>query len=62
MPKRTRIDGMKEIERLFKRLGKVPQPVVNRAAKFGGQIALKSAIQNAPEDTGALKRKPSIET
>lgn len=51
-----KIVGMKELERAFKKLGKVPQTVATKAARAGGSIALKSARNNAPEDTGELKR------
>lgn len=51
-----KIEGMKELERSFKKLGKVPQKCVTPAAKKGMNIALKSAKKNAPEDTGELKK------
>ncbi|GJM84318.1 hypothetical protein HMSSN139_68140 [Paenibacillus sp. HMSSN-139] len=49
------IIGMKELERSFKRLGKVPQTVATKSAKAGATIALKAARDNAPVDTGQLK-------
>lgn len=52
---KVKIEGMKELERSFRKLGKVPQKCVTPAAKKGMNIALKSAKKNAPEDTGALK-------
>lgn len=51
-----KIEGMKELERSMKILGKVPQKHVTAAAKKGMNIALKDAKANAPEDTGALKK------
>lgn len=56
MARRNGIEGMAELERLFGRLGKVPQTVATKSARAGGSIALKAAKANAPEDTGDLKR------
>lgn len=56
MAKRTDILGMKELERSFRELGKVPQTVATQSARAGGRIALKAAKTNAPEDSGDLKR------
>ncbi|MGG7058711.1 hypothetical protein ACQPUZ_10475 [Clostridium tertium] len=50
-----KIEGMKELERSFRKLGQVPQKCVTPAARKGMNIALRSSKQNAPEDTGALK-------
>lgn len=55
-PVRFEIEGMKELERTIRRLGKIPQKCVTRAAKKGAMIALKAAKAKAPEDTGELKR------
>ncbi|MBW4083528.1 HK97 gp10 family phage protein [Paenibacillus sp. S150] len=55
MARRTEIIGMRELERSFRRLGKVPQTVATKSAKAGAKIAHKAAKQNAPEDTGNLK-------
>ncbi|MGG3456052.1 HK97-gp10 family putative phage morphogenesis protein [Paenibacillus rhizolycopersici] len=52
---RNDIIGMKELERSFKQLGKVPQTVATKSAKAGATIALKAARDNAPVDTGQLK-------
>jgi hypothetical protein len=49
------IEGMKELERTIRKLGKLPQKCVTPAAKKGAQIALKSAKQKAPFLTGALE-------
>jgi len=56
MARRSEIVGMKELERAFRELGKVPQSAATKSARAGGQIALKAAKANAPEDTGDLKR------
>lgn len=56
MAKRTDIIGMKELERSFRELGKVPQTVATQSARAGARIALRAAKENAPEDTGALKQ------
>lgn len=47
---------MKELQKSIKKLGKVPQKCVTTAARKGMNIALKSAKQNAPFDTGELKK------
>jgi len=49
------IEGMKELEKTIRKLGKLPQKCVTKAAKKGAQIALKAAKQNAPFLTGALE-------
>ena len=51
-----KIEGMKELERSLKRLGKVPQKHVTSSAKKGMNIVLKQSRANAPYDTGALKK------
>jgi hypothetical protein len=55
MSKRTKIEGMSDIEGMFKQLNKVPQTAVNRAALSSARIALRAAKAKAPEETGALK-------
>lgn len=52
---RNEIQGMKELERMFKQLEKVPQTVATKSARAGATIALKSAKAKAPVDTGALR-------
>ena len=56
MARNWKVEGMKQLERDFKRLGKVPQTIVTQAARAGGRIVLRAAKQNAPEDDGDLKR------
>lgn len=51
-----KIEGMKELEKSIKKLGKVPQKCVTPAARKGMNIALKSARKNAPVDTGELRK------
>jgi len=51
-----KIEGMKELEKLIKELGKLPQKTVNKAAISGATIALKSARENAPKDKGELEQ------
>lgn len=48
------IEGMKELERTIRKLGKLPQKCVTKAARKGVQIALQAAKQKAPFLTGAL--------
>jgi hypothetical protein len=50
------IVGMKDLERSFKQLGKVPQAIATKSARAGANISLKAAKRNAPEDEGNLKR------
>lgn len=51
-----KIEGMKELQKSIKKLGKVPQKCVTPAARKGMNIALKSAKAAAPVDTGMLKK------
>lgn len=53
---RNDIQGMRELQRLMRRLGAVPQKVANKAARSGAAIARKAAKSNAPVDTGELKK------
>jgi hypothetical protein len=56
MAKKSGIDGMADIERAFKRLGKVPQTTATKSARAGASIAHKAAKVNAPVDEGNLKQ------
>lgn len=49
-----KIEGMKELERTIRKLGKLPQKCVTPAAKKGNNIALKHARENAPWRFGDL--------
>lgn len=51
-----KIEGMKELEKSLKELGKVPQKCVTPAARKGMKISLKSARANAPIEDGHLKK------
>ena len=52
-----RVEGMDELEKSLKRLGKVPQKHVTSASRKGMNIVLKQAKGNAPVgDTGNLKK------
>lgn len=51
-----KIEGMKELQKSIKKLGKVPQKCVTPAARKGMNIALKSAKAAAPVDTGMLRK------
>lgn len=53
---KLKIDGMKELQKSFKKLGKMPQKIVTPAAKKGMTIAYKQAKENAPYETGNLQR------
>ena len=57
MPNKVKfkIEGMEELEKTIRKLGKLPQKCVTKAAKKGAQIALKAAKQKAPFLTGALE-------
>lgn len=54
--KRTKILGMKELEKTIKEIEKLPQKCVTKAAKSGARIVLREAKANAPFLTGALKK------
>ncbi|MBW7475948.1 HK97 gp10 family phage protein [Paenibacillus oenotherae] len=47
---------MRELQRLFQRLGRVPQSAATRGARAGARIALRAAKAKAPVDLGDLKR------
>lgn len=51
-----KVEGMKELEKSLKKLGKVPQKHVTSSAKKGMNISLKEAKANALYDTGDLKK------
>lgn len=51
-----KIDGMKELESMFKQLEKVPQTVATKSARAGATVARKAAKEKAPEDEGNLKK------
>ena len=51
-----KIEGMKELERSLKRLGKVPQKHVTSSSRKAMNIVLKESRAAAPVDTGALKK------
>lgn len=51
-----KVEGMDELERSLKKLGKVPQKHVTASAKKGMNISLKDSRANAPYDTGMLKK------
>ncbi len=51
---RIKIEGMRELQKSLDKLGKTPQKHVTSSAKKGMNIALKSAKDNAPYETGAL--------
>lgn len=52
---KLKIEGMKELQKSMKKLGKVPQKHVTASAKKGMNIVLKQAKANAPVDTGELR-------
>lgn len=56
MAKQFKIEGMKELNRSLKKLGKVPQKHVTSSSKKGMNIALKDSRASAPYDTGMLKK------
>lgn len=56
MAGKSEIKGMKELERALRDLEKVPQTVVNQAARAGAVIALKAARSGAPVDSGELRQ------
>ncbi|QMV44466.1 HK97 gp10 family phage protein [Cohnella cholangitidis] len=53
---RTDIIGLRDLERSFRQLGRVPQTVATQAARAGASVARSAAKKNAPVDTGDLKK------
>ena len=51
-----RIDGIEDIKRSMRALGKIPQKHVTSSSRKGMNVVLKSARASAPEDSGNLKR------
>lgn len=51
-----KIEGMKQLEKSFKKLGDVPQKHVTSSSRKGMNIALKDSKANAPYETGDLKK------
>ena len=52
----TTITGIKEVRKLFEAAGKAPAKVLTKATKSAGKVIQKAAKNNAPEDTGTLKK------
>lgn len=52
---KLKVEGMKELQKSMKKLGKVPQKHVTASAQKGMNIVLKQAKANAPVDTGELR-------
>jgi len=51
-----KVEGMKELQKSLKKLGKVPQKHVTSTSKKAMNIVLRQAKKDAPEETGALKQ------
>ena len=51
-----RVEGMDELEKSLKRLGKVPQKHVTASSRKAMNIVLKQSRASAPYETGALKK------
>ena len=51
-----KVEGMAELERSLKKLGKVPQKHVTSTSRKAMNISLKDSRANAPYETGALKK------
>lgn len=52
---KTRIDGLKEVEKLLEDIGVSASDVLDKAANAGGEIALEDAKRRCPTDSGRLK-------
>jgi HK97 gp10 family phage protein len=52
----SHIEGMRELERTIQRLESLPQKCVTKAARKGANVALKAARNNAPVESGDLKK------
>lgn len=53
---KSKIEGMKELEKAIKKLGDLPQKCVTKAARKGATVALKAARNKAPIDSGDLRK------
>lgn len=51
-----KVEGMYELEKSLKRLGKVPQKHVTASSRKAMNIVLKQSRASAPYETGALKK------
>ena len=51
-----KVEGMKELEKSLKKLGKVPQKHVTSSSRKAMNIVLKQSRATAPYETGALSR------
>ena len=51
-----KVEGMEQLQKSLKELGKVPQKHVTASARKAMGIALKDSRANAPYDTGTLKK------
>lgn len=56
MSVKVKIEGLDELENMFRELGKVPQKCVTKGAKAGANIALAAAKSKAPKDIGNLRK------
>lgn len=52
---KIKIEGADKIVKALKDMDEEASDVLSAAAKAGGEIALKDAVQNCPVDTGALR-------
>jgi len=51
-----KVEGMRELQKNLKKLGKVPQKHVTASSKKAMNIVLKQSRANAPVDTGMLRK------
>lgn len=56
MARKTKIEGLSELQGMFKQLEKVPQAVATKSARAGAAIVRGAAKSNAPVDEGNLKK------
>lgn len=56
MKMKFKVEGVKEVENLLRKLGKVPQKHVTASARKGMNIAFKASKATVPVDTGQLKK------
>lgn len=54
--RKYKIEGMEELQKSIRKLEKLPQKCVTKAARSGASIALKAAKKYAPVETGNLKK------
>ena len=54
------LTGVRELEAILRQVGNAPAKALTKATKKGANIMLKATKQNAPSDTGKMKRSMKL--